>query len=169
MNFLATFYKNRFCVGWNFGDFMTLSLISRKPECDHWNSISWVIPVSFWWHYLSGTLHCMFTSFPLIILSTHSEMSTASDQWPPGTCLRFIQGHQLGPLDRVYTDQLDGQAEMDISVRMQSPSHCGLYQGQWRMSTSSGVFFGGKFQSVFLYTCTSRLVCEHIQISWMPF
>lgn len=66
----------------------------------------------------------------------------ASDQWPPGSCLRFIQGHQLGPLDRVFTEQLDGQTEMDISVRMQSPSHCGLYQGQWRMSTSTGVFFG---------------------------
>ncbi|XP_072171711.1 protein ILRUN-like [Diadema setosum] len=66
----------------------------------------------------------------------------SSDQWPMGSCLRFIQGHQLGPLDRVTTEQLEGHSEMDISVRMQSPSHCGLYQGQWRMCTQNGTFFG---------------------------
>ncbi|XP_054761764.1 protein ILRUN-like [Lytechinus pictus] len=66
----------------------------------------------------------------------------ATDQWPPGSCLRFIHGHQLGPLDRVYTEPLNGQTDMDISVKMHSPSHCGVYQGQWRMCTSTGVFYG---------------------------
>jgi len=32
----------------------------------------------------------------------------------------------------------------DISIEMTSPSETGIHQGQWRMSTAAGLYFGGK-------------------------
>ena len=32
----------------------------------------------------------------------------------------------------------------DISVEMTSPSQTGIHQGQWRMCTAAGLYFGGK-------------------------
>ncbi|XP_033095585.1 protein ILRUN-like [Anneissia japonica] len=66
----------------------------------------------------------------------------ADQSWPEGVCLRYIQGHQLGPTDRVMVESLQPGEMTDVSVRMQSPSQCGLYGGQWRMSTASGTYFG---------------------------
>ncbi len=65
------------------------------------------------------------------------------ESWPSGVYLRFIQGHQLGSQDRVQIEALSPQCVTDISIQMHSPPQCGLYQGQWRMCTESGLFFGG--------------------------
>jgi len=32
----------------------------------------------------------------------------------------------------------------DVSVEMTSPFETGIHQGQWRMCTAAGLFFGGK-------------------------
>jgi hypothetical protein len=39
---------------------------------------------------------------------------------------------------------LEPGQEADISVDMESPVTTGVYQSQWRMSTPTGLFFGGK-------------------------
>lgn len=39
---------------------------------------------------------------------------------------------------------LDPQEISDVSVQMRSPTNPGMYQGQWRMCTASGLFYGGR-------------------------
>ncbi|XP_033646132.1 protein ILRUN-like [Asterias rubens] len=75
-------------------------------------------------------------------IKTWRVKNNGDDPWPPGICLRFTSGHQLGPLDRIFLESVEPQQTLDISIRMQSPSTCGLYQGQWRMCTTTGFFFG---------------------------
>ena len=66
------------------------------------------------------------------------------DQWPIGCNLRFLSGAQLTSADRIMVDPLLPNQTGDISVEMYSPSQPGTYEGQWRMTTSNGMFFGGK-------------------------
>lgn len=39
---------------------------------------------------------------------------------------------------------LDPQEISDVSVQMRSPAAPGMYQGQWRMCTATGLFYGGR-------------------------
>lgn len=39
---------------------------------------------------------------------------------------------------------LEPQEVSDVSVQMRSPAAPGMYQGQWRMCTSTGLFYGGR-------------------------
>lgn len=73
-----------------------------------------------------------------------SDLCTGKDTWPPGCCLCFIHGERFSLKDRVMVDSLEPSAEMDISVDMASPSSVGMHQGQWRMQTPTGLYFGGK-------------------------
>lgn len=66
-----------------------------------------------------------------------------NSSWPPGCSLKFTSGCQLGAAERVMIESLDPGAELDVSVPMTSPSVAGMYQGQWRMSSPTGVLFGG--------------------------
>ena len=71
---------------------------------------------------------------------------TGIETWPPGCCLRFIQGEQFGQRDRVMiVEPLQPGGVMDISVEMISPAITGIYQGQWRMQTTTGMYFGGRY------------------------
>ena len=40
-------------------------------------------------------------------------------------------------------DVLEAGAVTDVSVDMASPCNTGIYQGQWRMQTPTGLYFGG--------------------------
>ena len=68
-----------------------------------------------------------------------------TESWPPGCCLRFVGGEQLGACERVMVGALQPSALSDVSVPMRSPLTTGIFQGQWRMQTSTGLYFGGKF------------------------
>ncbi|GIY98810.1 protein ILRUN [Caerostris extrusa] len=70
------------------------------------------------------------------------DVTIGNERWPPGCCLRYTAGDQLGPVDRVVVDALDPHNMTDVSVEMISPQTAGIYQGQWRMSTATGQFFG---------------------------
>ena len=72
-------------------------------------------------------------------------MLTGEEAWPPGCSLKFVAGEQFGTIDRVMVDALQPGAVTDVSVNMISPITNGIYQGQWRMTTPTGIFFGGKF------------------------
>lgn len=71
------------------------------------------------------------------------------DQWPIGCSLRFLSGAQLTSVDRVLVEPLLPHQSGDISVEMYSPSQPGTYEGQWRMTTANGMFFGGKLNFLF--------------------
>jgi len=58
-------------------------------------------------------------------------MLKGNSSWPPGCSLKFTSGCQLGAAERVMIESLD------------PPSVAGMYQGQWRMSSPTGVLFGG--------------------------
>ncbi|CAG11834.1 unnamed protein product [Tetraodon nigroviridis] len=68
--------------------------------------------------------------------------NTGTDAWPPGVTLKYIGGHQFGHVNTVMVKSLDPQEISDISVQMRSPAAPGMYQGQWRMCTATGLFYG---------------------------
>lgn len=41
-------------------------------------------------------------------------------------------------------ESLEPGAQVDISIDMTSPSVIGIHQGQWRMQTPTGLYFGGE-------------------------
>ena len=75
---------------------------------------------------------------------------TGDDAWPPGCSLKFVAGEQFGTIDRAMVDALQPGAVTDVSVDMISPSSNGMFQGQWRMTTPTGMYFGGENNS-FVY------------------
>lgn len=69
--------------------------------------------------------------------------TTGSSAWPPGVFLKYTSGDQLGPVNLVSVKSLDAGEYYDLSVNMISPAKTGMYQGQWRMCTPTGQYFGG--------------------------
>ena len=47
-------------------------------------------------------------------------------------------------MNMVMVRSLDPQEMADVSVQMQSPVSPGMYQGQWRMCTATGLYYGGE-------------------------
>ncbi|KAF7711438.1 hypothetical protein HF521_000449 [Silurus meridionalis] len=68
--------------------------------------------------------------------------NTGSESWPPGVCLKYIGGDQFGHVNMVMVRSLEPQEISDVSVQMHSPANPGMYQGQWRMCTATGLFYG---------------------------
>uniref|UniRef100_A0A8C7U897 Protein ILRUN n=1 Tax=Oncorhynchus mykiss TaxID=8022 RepID=A0A8C7U897_ONCMY len=68
--------------------------------------------------------------------------NTGAESWPPGVCLKYVGGDQFGHVNMVMVRSLDPQEMADVSVQMRSPAAPGMYQGQWRMSTATGLFYG---------------------------
>ncbi|CAH1256692.1 protein ILRUN-like [Branchiostoma lanceolatum] len=75
-------------------------------------------------------------------VKTWRIQNSGEEPWPAGSCLRFLAGERLGPNDRVLVDSLDPRGITDVSVNMVSPSHAGVYHGQWRMCTPANLYFG---------------------------
>uniref|UniRef100_A0A8C4REW9 Protein ILRUN n=1 Tax=Erpetoichthys calabaricus TaxID=27687 RepID=A0A8C4REW9_ERPCA len=68
--------------------------------------------------------------------------NTGAESWPPGVCVKYVGGDQFGHVNMVMVRSLDPQEIADVSVQMHSPTAPGMYQGQWRMCTATGLFFG---------------------------
>ncbi|KAF3697130.1 putative protein C6orf106 -like protein [Channa argus] len=68
--------------------------------------------------------------------------NTGAESWPPGVCLKYVGGDQFGHINMVMVQSLDPQEMADVSVQMHSPVSPGMYQGQWRMSTATGLYYG---------------------------
>lgn len=49
----------------------------------------------------------------------------------------------------VMVRSLDPQEIADVSVQMQSPVSPGMYQGQWRMCTATGLYYGGEDSTLY--------------------
>lgn len=83
--------------------------------------------------------------------SCEQNFTVGDDSWPPGCNLRYCSGDNLSNTDRAIVNALTPGQVTDVSVEMHSPSNTGVYQSQWRLSTPTGLFFGG-----------SSLLCGHI-------
>lgn len=75
-------------------------------------------------------------------VKTWRLQNSGEDYWPVGSCLKFVEGDCLSIQDRVLVGSLRPLEMADVSVEMQSPEKPGIYQGQWRMCTATGSFFG---------------------------
>lgn len=80
-------------------------------------------------------LNCVLTALLFVL---------GAESWPPGVCLKYIGGDQFGHVNTVMVKSLDPQEISDVSVQMRSPTTPGMYQGQWRMCTATGLFYGGR-------------------------
>lgn len=69
---------------------------------------------------------------------------SGTEAWPPGVCLKYVGGDQFGHVNMVMVRSLEPQEMADVSVQMCSPSTAGMYQGQWRMCTATGLYYGGE-------------------------
>nr|XP_020855031.1 uncharacterized protein C6orf106 homolog isoform X6 [Phascolarctos cinereus] len=68
--------------------------------------------------------------------------NSGAEAWPPGVCLKYVGGDQFGHVNMVMVRSLEPQEMADVSVQMCSPSIAGMYQGQWRMCTATGLYYG---------------------------
>ncbi|XP_038134438.1 protein ILRUN [Cyprinodon tularosa] len=77
-----------------------------------------------------------------LFTKTWRIQNTGVESWPQGICLKYIGGDQFGHVNSVMVKSLDPQEISDVSVQMRSPTNPGMYQGQWRMCTATGLFYG---------------------------
>lgn len=85
------------------------------------------------------------TNLCIHIKTLHAVLySIGTESWPPGVCLKYIGGDQFGHVNMVMVRSLEPQEISDVSVQMHSPANPGMYQGQWRMCTATGLFYGGE-------------------------
>lgn len=80
-----------------------------------------------------------------------------AESWPPGVCLKYVGGDQFGHVNMVMVRSLDPQEMADVSVQMQSPVSPGMYQGQWRMCTATGLYYGGEDSKSYIAILTSNV------------
>lgn len=62
--------------------------------------------------------------------------------WPWGVSLRFLGGTNLSQVDSILVSSLLPGEVTEVSLDMVSPSIPGTYEGQYRMVTYDGVYFG---------------------------
>ncbi|KAF7695788.1 protein ILRUN-like [Silurus meridionalis] len=75
-------------------------------------------------------------------IKTWRIKNTGSEVWPPGVCLRYVGGHHFDHENFVVVRTLGPEEIYDVKVQMRSPHASGMYQGQWRMCTAGGRYFG---------------------------
>lgn len=73
---------------------------------------------------------------------TWRVQNSGDEVWPYGSYLKFVSGDRFGETECVMVDPLSPGACTDITVDMVSPMSTGVYQGEWRMCTANGLFFG---------------------------
>nr|XP_008520950.1 PREDICTED: uncharacterized protein C6orf106 homolog [Equus przewalskii] len=78
-------------------------------------------------------------------IKTWRIQNSGTEAWPPGVCLKYVGGDQFGHVNMVMVRSLEPQEIADVSVQMCSPSRAGMYQGQWRMCTATGLYYGGEY------------------------
>lgn len=111
---------------------------------------------SYWLNQTESTAETRLVSkaapAPVVLTPDLSLWLSGAESWPPGVCLKYVGGDQFGHVNMVMVRSLDPQEMTDVSVQMQSPTSPGMYQGQWRMCTATGLYYGGTFHPWYL-TC----------------
>lgn len=94
---------------------------------------------------------------------------TGAESWPPGVCLKYVGGDQFGHVNMVMVKSLEPQEMTDVSVRMQSPVTPGMYQGQWRMCTATGLYYGGEggeLQLLYTWSRSTHFILNLVLLSY---
>ena len=83
----------------------------------------------------------------LQFLQTIDFLSSPPGQeaWPRNCSLRFVNGDRLQDRDEIYVGSLQPNEQTNISADITSPTIPRIIKSQWRLFTSAGVPFGGKF------------------------
>lgn len=68
--------------------------------------------------------------------------NSGRDRWPPGCSLRCQAGDNMGYSGWQMVEALSPGECLNLSLPLISPPSPGVYQGQWRLSTPTGHFFG---------------------------
>lgn len=73
---------------------------------------------------------------------TWRVLNSGSSAWDAGFRFALTGGDAMGSTTLTLPASVAAGAQYDISVPMTAPSTPGTYRGNWRMSTSTGQFFG---------------------------
>ena len=57
--------------------------------------------------------------------------------------MKFCTGENLAQTDRIIVEAIQPKCTTEVSVEMHARAQPGVYESQWRMSTATGLFFGG--------------------------
>lgn len=98
----------------------------------------------FWWVCFIQSHTNMHDFSWCSITNSYFCLIPGTEAWPPGVCLKYVGGDQFGHVNMVMVRSLEPQEIADVSVQMCSPSTAGMYQGQWRMCTATGLYYGGE-------------------------
>jgi len=75
---------------------------------------------------------------------TWKVLNSGSCAWDAGFKFAFTGGNAMGGVTLTLPSSIAAGAQYDLSVPMTAPSTPGTIQGNWRMSTASGQFFGNE-------------------------
>ncbi|OWA52156.1 C6orf106-like protein [Hypsibius exemplaris] len=90
------------------------------------------------------------------------------DNWPPGCALRFTgTGLQMTHIDLIALPPLQSGEEHNASVEMVSPALPGIYHGQWRMISPTGMYCGETIW-VFIQVAENGILGITQKMSSMP-
>ncbi|HAV75892.1 MAG TPA: hypothetical protein DCX53_00915 [Anaerolineae bacterium] len=75
---------------------------------------------------------------------TWKVLNSGSCAWDAGFKFSLTGGNAMGGTAVTLSTSVASGAQYDFSVPMTAPSTAGTYQGNWRMSTAGGEFFGNE-------------------------
>ncbi|KAK7098971.1 protein ILRUN-like [Littorina saxatilis] len=68
--------------------------------------------------------------------------NSGTERWPPGCNLRWLSGDCMSHSGWLTVEALAPGECFDVTLELTSPSTAGVHQGQWRMATPTGHYFG---------------------------
>lgn len=79
----------------------------------------------------------------MVFVKTWRIVNGGSCTWIPGYALVFAGGYSFGaPAATPLSGEVPPGAEVDFTLHLTAPSEPGVYQGDWKLRSASGVYFG---------------------------
>ncbi len=79
----------------------------------------------------------------MIFIKTWRIVNGGSCTWVPGYALVFANGYSFGaPAATALSGEVPPGGEVEISLHLTAPTKPGAYQGDWKLRSASGVYFG---------------------------
>jgi len=79
----------------------------------------------------------------MVFVKTWRIVNGGSCTWIPGYSLVFANGYSFGaPATAPLGGEVPPGAEVEVTLNLTAPSNPGAYQGDWKLRSASGVYFG---------------------------
>jgi hypothetical protein len=79
----------------------------------------------------------------MVFVKTWRIVNGGSCTWIPGYALVFAGGHAFGaPAATPLSGEVPPGSEVDITLHLTAPTEPGIYQGDWKLRSAAGVYFG---------------------------